>query len=103
MTKSKDSPSFNQYLETVFKVIAIVGALIAAYTAINEMREGRKQRAEDLRWRQANAAKSLIDQMDKDAQAGSAEFMIDWDGRNYRVNDSVVYHILYEDVVRALR
>jgi hypothetical protein len=43
------------------QIIALPAALFAAIKAIYELRESRLLRAEELRWKRANAAKELLD------------------------------------------
>ncbi len=45
-----------------------------AIKAIDEIRAGRVLRERDYRWKQANAAKQLIDEMTKDKLAMNAAF-----------------------------
>lgn len=84
--------------------VGILGALVAASIGIWQMVETRYQRTEELRWRQANLARELIDKMLADEQAGSALRMLDWEeqsheyeievGRKEEINVNDVYSAL---------
>jgi hypothetical protein len=73
--------------------------------AIYEIGASRKQRAEELRWKQANAARELLDDIHNHEQAGQAIHMPDWcdGGFEYKINDDGFRcRIDYPDVVNAL-
>lgn len=84
----------------------VIATVFAAFKAISEVRANRLQRAEELRWKQANAAKEIIKDIHSNNRAGNAAAMLDWSEGKCRLtfegNKSV--EISYEkDVIPALR
>lgn len=61
-------------------VVAIVGGLIAAFKAIAESRENR-------RWKQAEMAKTCLDEIWRDQLAFAALKMLDWTGLSFKMPD----------------
>jgi len=84
-------------------IVAIVGGLIAAGLAIWQAAQNRQQRALELRWKQADSAKHLIDEIFHDEFSNCATLMLDsWD-RAYPIPGASKVKIPWEDVVRALK
>ena len=69
--------------ETLSWVAAIIGALFAVYKGLQEVREGRLQRERELRWKQAAAARELLNELFDWEQAWFALQMLERDGRNF--------------------
>ncbi len=82
-------------------ITAIVGGLVAAGLGIWQAVLNRRQRAKELRWRQAEAGKKLIDEMLDDKLADAALTMLDSDERTFR-HDDQTYEVTSADVVAAL-
>ena len=84
--------------------VAIIGGLIAAFRAIVEMQQNRQQRVKELRWRQANLAKDVLDEMFSHPYSENAVFMLDWDQgkRMYEVKKDTFESISYHDVISAI-
>lgn len=59
---------------------ATIGGLVAAFKAIHEIRENR-------RWKMAEAAKNLVDELFSDDLAYNAAIMVDYDGRKFKIGD----------------
>jgi len=57
--------------------------MVGAAVALINLRAGRFQRAQDLRWKQADAGKKLNDEMLTDVQALAAMDILDYDGREF--------------------
>ena len=75
------------YVQMLVWIVTSVGAAIAAWKAIAEMRkaniermEARTNRERDLRWRQAEAGKKLIDELLSNSKAADALRILDLDG-----------------------
>lgn len=83
-------------------MVAAVGGVIAALKAIHELRENRRQRAEELRWRKANAAKELLDLFYADDRFRDALMMLDWDGRPFALESAGIQPITHQDLLAAL-
>jgi hypothetical protein len=69
----------------------------------------RLQREEELRWKKAQLAKELLDELYSDPYASDAMLMLDWSGRQFRVKanrnqpDGEMMPISWPDVWAALR
>lgn len=88
------------------KLVALVAAVVGLFKAIYEIQESRKQRAEELRWKRANAAKELLDDIHHHELAASAVHMMDWcDGEaDYQlVSGAPRETISYSEVLEALK
>ena len=94
---------FEKYFDSILKLVGIFGALIAAFKAITELKEGRIQRERDYRWRQSNSAKQLIDEMNNNKFARDATVMIDWQGDGFVTDKMENITINYSDIKAALR
>lgn len=57
----------------------------------------------ELRWKQAEAAKKLLDEMLTDPDAGNAMRMLDWADTKFEVEPGLRVVIEVEDYVKALR
>ena len=68
---------------------AVPAGVLGLFKWIYEMRANRQQRADELRWKRAQASRELLDDWDD----GSAE---------YRVNDDLKMTISYPEVLKAL-
>lgn len=84
--------------------VAGVGGIVAAFRAIREMKATRKNAEEELRWRKAQMAITLLDQIYKDEYARDALIMLDWQGRPFRIDPASDQGepITHEDIIRAL-
>jgi len=85
------------------EAVAVVGGLIAAFKAVNEMRLSRLQRARDLAWAQAKEATAIFDHMFADPQASNALRMLDYSSREYQLPDGKRETVTIDEVERALR
>jgi hypothetical protein len=88
------------------KLVALVAAVVGLFKAIYEIQESRKQRAEELRWKRANAARELLDDIHHHELSASAVHMMDWcDGEaDYQiVAGGARETISYSEVLEALK
>lgn len=90
-------------LQSISILVATVGGLVAAGKAIYEMQLNRQQRAKELRWRQANVGKELIDEFHENTLASAAMRMLDWNGREFEVTKDALVPISTADVLGGLR
>ena len=93
---------WGQLISYFIAVPVAVGGLVKA---IYEIQQSRKQRADELRWKRANAAKELLDDMHSDQLAKRAIHMPDWcDGKDvYEIPpEKQTVTISYSDVLGAL-
>jgi hypothetical protein len=84
--------------------VAVPAAIFGFAKAIYEISASRKQRAEELRWKQAQAAKELLDDLHHDKLASQAIHMMDWvDGSaEYKIRDELSVVVNYPAVLNAL-
>jgi hypothetical protein len=96
------SPTIKDWLQAAAWVAAGIGAILTAIKLWSELRQGREQRARDLRWKQAEAGKSLNDEMLTDSEAWSAMQMLDYDGLEFELPSNNRIPIYQADVKFAL-
>ena len=88
----------------VFTALAVlVGGLFALTKWIHELREQRALRERELRWRQAEAGKRLLDELEASGKAQAALGMLDWDGIEYEIAPGKSAEIWESDYLKALR
>jgi hypothetical protein len=82
--EKKEKPS---RLESTAKLVAIFGGLIAVFTGLYQFGQGNVQSARELRWKQAEMAREMVNKMVSD-DGWKAMEMMDWDdeGRDYEIN-----------------
>ena len=78
-------------LETYVKFVGIIGGLIAAFIAIYQLWQSNEQDGRELRWKQAELAREMVNKMVAD-DGWQAMEMMDWEdeGREYKINDKKV-------------
>jgi hypothetical protein len=91
------------WIEFFAKSVGILGGVFAVYKIFHEMAETRRQRAEELAWKRAEAAKKLNDEMLMDDGAKAAMVMLDWDDREFEIRSGVFATIDGDEHRRALR
>ena len=96
------SPNIKDWLQAAAWAAAGIGAILTAIKLWSELRQGREQRARDLRWKQAEAGKSLNDEMLMDSEAWSAMQMLDYDGLEFELPSHNRVPIHHADVKFAL-
>lgn len=89
-------------VEMLTLLIASVGGIVAAFKAISEMQENRKQRSEELRWKQSTLAREVLNQLWDEPLCLNAMRMVDWNERTYTINGNRKL-IKARDVRDALR
>lgn len=67
-----------QVIPWIASAVAVLATIIKSWS---ESKLSRDQRARDLRWKQAEAAKSLNGEMMNDAMSTDARFMLDFPGK----------------------
>src|SRR5262249_44293221 len=82
-------------------MVAVGGGLIAAGIAIHQAFENRKLRERELRWKQAESGKRLIDEIFHEAGSNAATLMLDSWHRNYAIEGKET-KIAWKDVISAL-
>jgi hypothetical protein len=93
-------------LKDIFLLIAssvtITGGFIAAFMAIYNLVLSRRIREKELRFKQAQVGKQIIEEMFDDDAAGNALLMIDFEKRSFDVGSKRKIVINIEDVLQAL-
>lgn len=99
--------NIKDWVDILTKLLASIGGLIAAFRAIYEIQANRKQRINELRWKQANISKTIIDELLSDEKAQAALTMLDWPGREFILENSEdkqeLVTVSPEDIRIALR
>lgn len=74
-------------LEAYVKFVGIIGGLIAAFIGIYQLWQSNVQNGRELRWKQAELAREMVNKMMED-EGWKAMEMMDWDdeGREYEIN-----------------
>src|SRR2546430_15247293 len=83
----------------------ILGGLIVAWVAIRQLRSNAEQRKNELRWRQANAAKEAINDIHSNSWGKNCVMMLDWSEGKHRLKfeEKPPVEISYEkDVIPVL-
>lgn len=96
---------FTGHLEEWGKIVAIVAAILGFFRALYEIAESRKLRAQELRWKRANSAKELLDDIHNHELEKNCVRMLDWcDGQalEYEIAPGQRAVISYADVLAAL-
>ncbi len=103
-------PAWQGWIQTVSLVGAVLGIVIAFLKYFSEQRQNRQQRERaleqsqlELRWKQAEAAKKLLDEMLTDTRAVAAMKMLDWNDLEFEVKPGLKLTIWEHEYVKALR
>jgi len=81
---------------------AAIGLFVTVIKFWSEFREGRLQRERDLRWRKAQAGKSLNDEMQEDEYAWAAMQMLDSEHREFKLPSGETATITQTAIATAL-
>jgi hypothetical protein len=89
--------------EISWLVASVVGA-VAAIKAIYEIAQNREQRKKELRWKKANVAKELLDEIFAHDYSKSAILIMDSTKfiRKYKIDENEYEEISYDDVKELL-
>src|SRR5260370_15233156 len=104
MISSQTMTTLKDWWQLLGYFVAIPVAILGFAKAIYEISAGRRQRAEELRWKQAQAAKELLDDIHRHELARQAIHMMDWvDGSaEYNIRENLNVVINYPTVLKAL-
>jgi len=83
--------------------IPLVAQFVAAMKNVHEIGQTRIQRALELRWRKAEMAKKVLDEIWFNPRCQAALTMVDWDGRSYQDSDRRTHAITHRALVDGLR
>jgi|SRR5215204_4224341 len=90
-------------VELISKVVAIVGGLTAAFLAIWQAGQNLKQRKRELRWKQAELGKKIIDEIFDYQPSRDALLMVEGRKRHYKITEGDSEVIVYPEIISALR
>jgi len=96
-------PIVKDIVQIISLAVAIVGGLVAAFKALDEVRENRRQRVRELRWKKAELAREIVDKLYSSKRFHDALIMVDWTGREYEIAPGNVQEINWGDLPGALR
>ncbi|HEX8749113.1 MAG TPA: hypothetical protein VF717_18195 [Pyrinomonadaceae bacterium] len=110
MIISPIDPAWRDWIQTLSWIGTVIGIAVATLKYISEQHQNREQQERELeqsklelRWKQAEAAKKLLDEMLTDPDAGNAMRMLDWADTEFEVKPGLRLLIGEEDYVKALR
>ena len=83
--------------------VAIVGGLAAAYKGLRELSESRRLREHELRWKQAQLAREVLNSFFSNKFVRDATIMLDWYGREFEIGPNKKAEIVWADLPVALR
>lgn len=96
------SPLLKDIFTLIVSSITIIGGFIAASLAIYNLILNRKIREKELRFKQAQMGKQIVEEMFDDDAAGSALLMIDFEKRSFDIGSKKKIVINRADVLHAL-
>lgn len=104
------SEGWTIFASAIVTAIPLIGTAVAVLRAVHEMRLGREQRCEELherqqelRWKQAQLAKQVLDEAWADRGARDALVMLDWSGRSFDDHGRRTPPLTHPAVAHALR
>jgi hypothetical protein len=96
-------PILKDVAQVVAWVVASIGGVIAAFKAVAELNRGRADRKAEFRWKQAEMAKTVLDETWSADPVRCALSMLDWSGRTYNTGNRETKEITHEYMWNALR
>jgi hypothetical protein len=105
MISQQTMTALKDYGQLLGYFVAVPVGAVGLVKAVYEIGANRRQRADELRWKQANAAKELLDDIHNQELARQAIHMLDWSegGAEYKIrDDGLICRINYPDVLKAL-
>lgn len=91
-----------EWLQAGAWIATALGVVVAVWKLRSDARATREQRNRDLRWRQAEAAKKLNDEMMTDVESWAAMQMLDYSGRTFKLPSNTSAVITHDDVASTL-
>jgi hypothetical protein len=81
---------------------AVFGGLITAFLAVVQATAATRQRRRELRWKQAEVGRDLMDKLLDEPLSNATLLMLDSNAREYRITDQDKVTIRAADMLRAL-
>ena len=92
------------WLQIIAWVATAIGLIVTVVKFRSDFKEGRDQRKIEFRWKQAEAGKSLNDEMQKDEFAWAAMQMLDSYSRKFKIpGNNKIEEINYSDIKEAFK
>jgi len=95
--------NYKATVEMLSWLVTTAAALFGIYKIVIELRHATENREQELRWRKAQAAKSLNDEMLNEDESRAAMTMLDWDGRVFQLANERSARVSAEEMLEALR
>lgn len=95
--------NLKEWLDIFTALGLLIGGLFAFFKWRHESYSQRLLRERELRWKQAESAKELLDDLGESEGAQEAFRMLDWDGLEYEISPGLKKQITESDYVLALR
>jgi len=95
--------NLKDWIQAASWIAAVAGGLFGVVKIVLELRHARSQREQDLRWKKAQAAKSLNDEMLSDEKSHAAMTLLDWDGREFEIKKDTNARITTDEMLKSLR
>lgn len=121
-------PNTKDVIDATSKIGSVFGVFVAIFVAYYQVRKNReerktqldkdraqrekelkeaiisrKQRQQDLRWRKANLAREVLNELWEDKYASDAMLMLDWSNREYNIKAGLAERIVRSEMWEALR
>ena len=96
-------PVVKDTIEAASWIAAVVGVLIAAFKALQEISHNREIRTEELRWKRAALAREILDRFHDRKPFRNAVTMLDWTGRDFEIAPNRFETIYWDELGSALR
>lgn len=110
MLIARIDPAWMDWIQALSWIGAVIGIVLALIKYVSEQRQNREQRERalaqsqlELRWKQAEAAKKLLDEMLTDTRAVAAMKMLDWNDLEFEVKPGLKLPVWEKDYLKALR
>ena len=95
--------NIKDWIQAASWLAAVAAGVFGIIKIVVELRHARAQREQELRWRKAQAAKSLNDEMLSDQDSQAAMTLLDWDGREFEIKHGAKEKITTEAMLGSLR
>jgi len=96
-------PLLKDWIQVIQWSVAIVGGLIAAGVAIYQLRANTKQRERELRFKQAEAGKEILEELFRDDESKRALEMLDFKNNYFKNEKGEEFHVSSQDIPKALK
>lgn len=103
-------PNLQGWIQTLAWIGTFCGIIVAIFNYVSQQKQNRRQRERELeqskselRWKQAEAAKKILDEMLSSSGAKAAMQMLDWNDVEFEIASGKREVIWEKDYIKALR